>query len=411
MQRYSLLFFIFLLSYSSLNAVAIKITNPNSHLYNEVDQSYDIKKSWWWYEETVPVKDKNSTNPQKTIDKKIRYKVTPVENNQLKLLKQMVQNQTDTINELKKVVNILEYNFPRRFPKWTINKKTGKKCLSNSSGDCYVPILIPEAQQVPAMAAFLRNPSMKNAKTYLGFQSAHFNHVMKIGYGLSFAYKQYGKKAYKTASMLGTGTPLGIAGKYRYGAKYAFLQQIQKQLKVYIFFGKTQWMEDRVRIKKLALIDTNIFSTFDNVEYVHLDQESYDRFDDVMKRQDPSDYKTWKNIKYTIGSKLFKKFKVDFTPFIVVTYTNKKGVEIWQKIGYAVSQKRIASEIYDFLEYNGVVKPENIDEAKILKLKSYSMPGDTHLDAEAAGIQMKPMNFNMKNVNKDQIIKKRKKND
>ncbi len=407
MKRYILIFISLMFAMSTLSAVSIKITNKKSKLYNEIDQSYDIKKSWWWYEETIPVEDNNATSPKHSIDKKIRYKVTPVENNQLKLLKQMVSNQTDTINELKKVVNILEYNFPKRFKKWTINKKTGKKCLSNSSGDCYVPILIPEAQQVPAMAAFLRDPSMKNAKNYLGFQAAHFNHVMKVGYGLSFAYKQYGKEAYPTSSMLGTGSPTGDAGKYRYGAQFALLQNIQKRLTFYVFLGKTDWMEKRIGMSHIAMAKRNILSTFDNFYFVHYNNESKETYEKLAKNKGLVKEGTYNKAKIIVSPELFKKFKIDYTPFVVVVYKDTNGRKIWQKLSYNTSVKGILKQTYDFLEYNGVFDPKNISEDTVLKLKSYQ-PNDMYLDAEAAGLQIKPKTFNIKNINKDQILNKRK---
>ena len=409
MKKFILLFFSIFLMTSSLFAVAIKVTNKDSKLYNEIDQTYDIKKSWWWYEEEVPVKDENGTKEQQIKFKKVKYKVTPAENKQISLLKALIKTNADMVAELKKTNEILEYNFPRRFQKWTTNKKTGKKCLANSSADCYVPILIPEAQQVPAMAKFLKNPNMKNAKNYLQWQATHFNHVMKVGYGLSFAYKQYGKEAYPTSSMLGTGSPSGYASKYRYGAKFAFLQNIQKQLKIYVFVGKTKWMEDRIGLAKIALSGANIMSTFDNFEFVFLSKEDKERLEREIKKEGPSDYERFKHSKSVIDPSLFKKFKIDLTPFVVVTYTDKKGNEIWQKLSFNITQKGILNSIYNFLEYNGVAKPENVDEAVILKLKSYDTGDKMRFDPEGAGMQTEPKDFNIENVNEDQILKKGKK--
>jgi len=393
---------------TSLFAVGIKIIDKKSRLYNEIDQTYDIQKSWWWYEEEIPVVDKNGTTPVKKIEK-VKYKVTPAEHNQLKMMSQLIKTNQDVVKELKKMNATLDYNFPRRFEKWTTNKKTGEKCLANSSADCYVPILIPEAQQVPAMAAFLKKPNMKNAKNYLGWQSAHFNHVMKVGYGLSFAYKQFGKNAYKTSSILETASPLGYASKARVGAKVAMLQKFQNHLHFYIFLGKTEWLENRMQLKRIGMTGFGGFEAFDNFDYVFLTQKRMKEMDEALKKLGGNIFDKYKKRKHEVDTKLFKKFKIELTPTVVVVFDDGKGNQIWQKLGHDLGYGELMTKTFDFLEYNGVLNPENVDEAVIAKLKSYQLTDKNVLDADAAGMQIKMNDLNMDNVDESQILKRAKK--
>lgn len=394
----------------SASAVGIKVINKNSKLFNEVDQSYDIQKDWWWYDEEAPEeqeKDGEKVKPEEKQEK-IKYKVSPVENKQFQLLQKMVQAQEAQLAELKKVTDILIYNFPRRAPKWTKNKKTGEKCLSNSSKDCYVPILIPEAQQVPAMAKFLKKPDMKNAKVYLGWQAAHFNHVTDVGYGLSFAYKQYGKEAYPTDSLNSIQNPMGSLSKYRYGIEFATIKALSDQLKIYVFLGKTTWMEQQLGITRISKMNSNILSNVKNFSYVHYTEGSKNSFHSELLNYTSEILENYKKANIVVDKSLFTKFKIDLTPTVVVLYSDKKGNEIWQKITNQYATKDIVSNIYNFLVYNKVIKPENTTESTLMKLKSYSMQNGNKLDPEAAGIQIETDDIG-EMLSDDQYIKKSKK--
>ena len=377
---------------SSASAVAIKVVNEKSKLYNEIDQSYDVKKSWWWYEEEAPEEQESDGEPVKPEEKqpKIKYKVSPVEDKQFKMMQKLIQVQEANLAELQKMNDTLDYNFPRRFEKYTTNKKTGKKCLSNSSKDCYVPILIPEAQQVPAMANFLKKPNMKNAKVYLGWQAAHFNHVTDVGYGLSFAYKQYGKEAYPTASLNTIHDPSGKMSSLRYGIKFATIKGLQDRLTLHIFLGKTSWMEKQIGYQKVAMMQNNILKYIDDFSYVHYDEDSVDRYELELGNLAPDVIETYRKGKSKIDKNMFKKFKIDLSPTVVVVYDDKKGTKIWQKMTNQMSTRDIISNIYNFLVYNKVIKPENITESTLMNLRTQSVANKGVLDGEAAGVQTKP---------------------
>lgn len=381
-----------LFSVSSLNAVSIKVVNEKSKLFNEVDQSYDIKKSWWWYEEETPEEVEEDGQPVKPEEAptKIKYKVSPVENKQFVLMQKMIQVQELQLAEMKKMNETLDYNFPRRAPKYTVNKKTGKKCLSNSSADCYHPILIPEAQQVPAMAKFLKAPNMKNAKNYLGWQAAHFNHVTDIGYGISFGYKQYGKEAYPTNTLNNIQTPMGGLSEYRYGVEFATIKAIQDRLSIYVFLGKTSWMENQIGLQRISMMNANILSHVKDFNFVHLNENSRDRYVEELSKLTPDVLAGYKRAKIKVDEGMFKKFKIDISPTVVVVYDDKKGNKIWQKITNQYASKTLVSNIYNFLVYNKVIKPENMNSDTLMKLKSYSAQNGGIMDGEAAGVQVEP---------------------
>lgn len=395
---------------TTASAVAIKVTNKNSKLFNEVDQSYDVKTSWWWYEEEAPeeLEEDGKPIPEEAKPAKIKYKVSPAQNKQFQMMQKMIQIGEAQLAELQKINATLDYNFPRRAPKYTINKKTGEKCLSNSSADCYVPILIPEAQQVPAMANFLKNPNMKNAKIYLGWQAAHFNHVTDIGYGISFGYKQYGKEAYPTNTLNSIQTPMGTLSAYRYGVEFATIKAIQDKLSIYVFLGKTGWMEDQIGLHRISMMNQNILSHVKDFNFIHLNEHSRDRFVESLKKLTPDILSNYQKAKISVQPKLFKKFKIDISPTVVVVYDDKKGTKIWQKITNQYTTKTIVSNIYNFLVYNKVIKPENMNPDALMKLKTYSMQNGGKLDGEAAGVQVEPNDIEPM-VADDQYLSKPKK--
>jgi hypothetical protein len=198
---------------------------------NEIKEKFDGSSGWWFYEEEVK-------NPKTEEIDIISYKLSPAEKLKIdqqkktnKLLKLLLEEQTKTrkLNEI--IANRLIYAYPDVTPKYTINKKTGEKCLTNSSKDCFVMPVIAEAQHFPALEKFLRDPSPENSKNWLQVQATYFNHVNKVSNGLRFAYLKDGAEAYP------------INTDYTYGDSLVKPQALNSRMK----------REEEIRILKLRL--------------------------------------------------------------------------------------------------------------------------------------------------------------
>lgn len=390
------LFMIFAISSS---AVELKVVDKNRGLFNEVDQSYDINKGWWWYEETIlpeeiegAVKSADAEiKKHKEEPKKIKYKVTPYEKKQLELAAKQLEISEKTYHTQQKILTILEYNFPRRAEEFGKDRKTGERCVANSSADCYVPMLIPEAQQVPVMAQFLKEPNSKNAKEYLKWQATYFNHMTDIGYGLNFAYKQFGKEAYPTETLNQLHAPNGGAAEFREGIEMATIKKLSKNIEIYVFLGKTAWFENKYGVQRLLTMKNGIFKTLDNFTYVYLDSDAKSMLENELKTTAmPTYFEEYSKVKSVVNKKMFAEYNIDITPTIVMAYNDPNTKKrIHQKISYTPGRRDVISTIYNFLVYNGIVKYENINEDSMVKLKNqYEGSGDGVVDLNAIEFEL-----------------------
>lgn len=386
-----------------VNIPGIKIINKNSKLYNEVDQTYDAQHGWYWYEEIpeTETKDKKNNKPQK----KIRYKVTPKEKREMDNIERLIAVIEKQTEISQKMLDILEYNFPRRAPKYGVNKKTGKKCIANSSADCYVHPLVPEAQQIPVMAKFLKNPNMENATEYLKWQAEYMNHISNIGYGLSFAYKQGGKDVYPTNSVQTHASPTGLFEDNQNLVKSATIKKLAKNITIYTFLGKTPWLEKKLDIPTLMSAKIGALKYVDNFVYVYENENSKNWLEAKLSKDGFKNQKqSYKFSKQEVDPSKFNKFNIEYTPTSVLVYKNPKNKkEIWQKISFSASPSSIINSTYDFLVYNGIIKQDNTNPESIMKIKESNMRNNGIFDVNQIPYELNQNKTKWK-IKKDQIL-------
>jgi len=314
----------------------------------------NIKHGWYWEDiNTTKAKVKEEKKP------KILKLINPKKDN-----RKPKQILTDIDNQLKlqttlmsKIVQILEYNFPRRTPKYTINKKTGKKCLTNSSADCFVMPVVPEAQQVPVLKQFIRNPDLQSAKEWLRWFAKYQNKIGDIGYANSFAY------AYPTRVTLESQTPAGNGDNIPRNIKEQTLMRLQNRIKIYVFYGIDKDYEALSDPIFMLDVKKGALSVFKDFTIVFKDKNYYDKLKKEFSWRASSREKSIANsTTFKLEPKLFKKFRIDHTPTVIAELKGKDGKILgWQKICFDNGYGDIVNGLYDFLVFNRVVKPTNIN--------------------------------------------------
>ena len=337
-------------------------------------EKFDGTNGWWWYEEEVK-------NPKTNETEIISYSMSTAEKKQLKatkktnkLLKILIKEQTETKKLTKIVANRMMYAYPDVAPKYTINKKTGKKCLSNSSMDCFVMPVIAEGQHFPALKDFLRNPTPENSKNWLQVQATYFNHVRKVSKGLRFAYLKDGSEAYPTSTTYSFGDSLfEPASENVYHAKQeSVIKALKDNIVYFIFLGENQGFE------KMNYIFTDISSTNTlfvkemNKVLVFKKKETIDSMEAyidsyfVKEQKRHTEKNGWDNIKKIVKPELFDTQNIFITPTIVIYYkTDDMEKPIYQKISVGnISPNSIRRTTISFLEYNGIIDPKEMAAEK-----------------------------------------------
>jgi len=324
---------------------------------------YDAANGWWWYKEKYKDGDKEFETKEKMSNKEKRK--VDKEEEKIRILKS--QNK-----KLAKIKERLEYAFPNITPIYTKNKKTGKKCLTNSSEDCFVFPLQAEAQHVPVMAKWLSKPNPENSKEWLKWQAKYFNHLTNIGYGNKFAYLNNGSKAYKTDNILNNGGNLNypIMSKLVDNRQYQIVDQLKDKISILIFLGKTKTMDfANLADTSFASWGKDFYKKW-NFYFVFERQSDIEAYDKRIKNSGiVANYNAWKNFKkngFVISKPTyFKKFNIHISPTVVALYTTKSKTKkkdiIWQKIQTGdISTFSVIRNTVQFLIYNKIISAKEL---------------------------------------------------
>ena len=328
--------------------------------YSNDGFEYDAVNGWWWYQ-------------QKDIDKNgqeinVKVKMTPKEkidfekDNELIIL---LKKQNNSLEEIKKK---LEYVYPELTPQYSKNSK-GETCVSNSSADCFVFPLQPEAQQVPVLAEWLKDPSPTNSKKYLQWQAKYFNHLQSISYGLRFAFLQDGPEAYPTDMTFAYGDNLAFpmsddAANFR---KLQILQGLKDKFGLVIFLGGNTYLEQNLdAYSHLSFLSKDIWKDINKM--VVVPSESSKQFVESQAKQasvsDSWAKAFWDNVEIKVEPEMYQKMNIMITPSIAALYKTDNDDNIFQTILTGnIGEEYFIKASTQFLVYNKIINPADMAAA------------------------------------------------
>ncbi len=394
--KLSLIVTTFIGSYAFANQTQTH-NNPYWDNMTKVKTFSKFQKGWWWYEEVYKNKDNNKT-------KIVKYKISPQEKAKLdrqdkldKLLKVLIYKTEENNKIQKKILDKLEYAFPNTTPKYMINPKTGKKCLTNSSAECFMMPVIAEGQHVPVLKRFLRNPSPHNSAEWLKWQATYFNQVRQVSNGLRFAYLKGGDKVYpiQTDYTYHDSVFFPITPYMRAGRVAQQILKIKDKLAYLIFIGQNKNQEVMSKFyTNLGQIETTFLKNM-NIVFIFPSKKGEKWFksyvlNNLKKKMYMGAYKylTSNKVKYAIRPDLYKRYHIRVTPSIVLFYKkDHKSKPLWQTISVGdVYPDVMRTGTKEFLEYYDIIPQSAYTEDKnlnvvaspaapmIKELKSYDTP-------------------------------------
>lgn len=373
----------------------------NAQKINNSKTATDGRESGFYYYDDYS----NEDNETKPIKKKIR--ATPAEQMQGEMMQQLIKEMQINNVLQAKILEKLEYAYPRTIPEYTINRKTGEKCKSNSSVDCFVMPVITEAQNsVPVMAEMLRNPTSQNVKNYLEWQSEYFNQAFKVGQGFSLVNKQYEREINKVDGMSYTQRPsdANLQNDVAYIKKSLVVKKLGKKLGLLVFVGKSRELERNFSGKEYTTLLSSQFGKMENLAYVYDNQDDKNFVEARINRfgKDTSVI-NYSKVKTIVDHNQYERFKINATPSAVLVYTKDDGSIIWQKTGYAINSKALLRTTYRFLQFNGIIKPGTINEKD-----GWEMVDDLREDGDFTQKQIDSIKFDESSINvtDDQYLKK-----
>lgn len=338
-----------LVSATNLFSSSVQIIKTNkSKTYNEVDDKYKSEAGFAFYQ------DRNSS--------KKRLKNVTQSNNccteMLRTMKKILEEEQKQTKIQTKILKILQKRMDPQPKVITVN---GKKCIANSSAECFQMPITAAAQRVPALAAWMKNPTMANTVNYLRWQAKYFKEIFRRADSFPLAVTQFGEKAYPLAAHR-----LGYTSLQGFNIKDLKMKRIiaatKKNYKYLIFLGLNSDLDITSALNIKSLIekykDLNFTLVFKN-------QSSKNLFNQTLNAiYTKKALAVFDKTKSVINPKAFDKYQIFTTPSVVAVNMKKKKAQTIcngkVQIGYFEEQ------MYNYLEYN-----KEIDNTKMIDYKNW----------------------------------------
>ena len=321
-----------LISSLSLAIDNVQIVKKNkTSTYNEIDDGYKAERGFYFYEDT------NNTKKRKIVQRCDCKKIIKTLDSIDKSLKTQTKIQ-------EKILKILEERFD---PKPKVIMVNGKKCVANSSAECFDMPLTPEAKRVPVLANLIKNPSLQTAARYLQWQAKYFKQIYRIGDSLPAAVTQFGAKAYPLNYKSSSYNVLNGFDP-RDKATRIYLNKAIKENKLHflVFFGINKDLDiiGVYGIKKRIETYPNV-----KVQAIFKTPKSEQIFKDIISIL-PANQKL-KKIRTIIAPSKFKQLDIFTTPTILVLRNKKAQALLRGQLQVGL----FSDKLWNYLEMNKLI--------------------------------------------------------
>ena len=341
-----------------------------AELYNNVHQNYkksDAERGYYFYADNK--KNKKKEYQPEIINGKLVIKKDKREiPNLLRLIASEIKKTNKRINDVEKELLLIKYYINPNAPK-EIMCEDGKKGMSNSRPACFDMPVITEGRNMPALAAFMKNRTLENAKNYLGVQAKLFNAATEMGYALNFAQLEGGSSVNPTDGY----SPFPIGGstdvKYIKKKTLELIKKNKEKIGTAIFIGKTPSLEKEWGFNKLGYMSYHKLGEL-NAIYVFINKETKDFYDNFYDNfNDEEIKKAYKNASKKIDSKLFEKYNIKITPTARAFYVDKNKTKSMNISQGMVSMDGIVDGYRRFFIFEKIFKPTDFSVEKIWEQK------------------------------------------
>ncbi|WP_456469991.1 hypothetical protein [Caminibacter sp.] len=266
------------------------------------------------------------------------------------ILAEMLKVQKKQLKTQKKILAILEEQFNPK-PK-VITLPNGKKCIANSSAECFQMPLTPVAKRIPVLKNWLLKRDEKSAAEYIKWQSKYLQEISKAAYAYDFAVTEYGNKVAKVDySQPGFEETFGYTSVVRNKYNNMLLDKYKNKFKIYLFMG----MNPDLDVYSFTSI-AKFINSHPKLHYVIVFKNEKEKkaFLDAAKIF-PAVKKAVenKNVQISVAGSVFKKLNIYTTPTVSVKLNNTNTVN---KIMVGRLNGVLTQKILNFLKFKGVIK-------------------------------------------------------
>lgn len=239
----------------------------------------------------------------------------------------------------------------------------GKKCLANSSADCFVMPLANDALKIPVMGRWIQNPTVENAIEFYKWQTKLLNQSIDAGYSLNFASLSMQNPFYGHQIQMQTGGNDSL-DQIREIID-SNIKKYAKNMELKIMLGKNNFDLNST---------TRIFDIYDNlkalglrVKFVFEDEKALNDFANFHYKAPNENYqKNWKKLPKEdkiISPNSFKSNDIYITPLYILSYLDIKNNKSFNQVvggGYEKIEE-IKNRIKNALLLFKISKPQDFN--------------------------------------------------
>lgn len=340
---------------------------------NDVDRKYNAENGWNFYYDknntetntTTSADDGSESQNQNSEPKNAAISkpqsAADILDELVRIAREQLKTQREQLKTQKEILAILKEQFAPE-PK-LITLPNGKRCIENSSAECFVMPVIAEARRVPALAELLKNPTDEEvAKNYLQWQARYFEQVINVGNGLQFAMAKFGSEAYPIDFQRpGYDSATGAYGAIKEKFNKKLLASKKNLISFNIYFGRNidldiyaidniaEFMSEMSEIKfKL------IFADEASKKYINDAAKTFKIFQKALKNG---------NVTTAIESNAFERDNIETTPTVAVVYMDNNTQTVSPIVVGRATKSEYIEKAIELLEYKKIIN--RVDRADL----------------------------------------------
>ena len=273
-----------------------------------------------------------------------------------KILK-VLEESRDIQKEILKVVQNIESPKPKEI---VVN---GKKCIANSSKECFQMPLTPNAQKIPVYKNWLRKPNEKNTIALTQWQAEYNRRISKSAHLRDFVITKYADKAYPAPmNRFGFDSTMGYHQIVQEENNKLIANSLKSKYELYLYFGKNPQLD-----YQSFGVYSGLLSEIKDVTYhlVFYTQGSKEALKDSAQTFLELQY-LFKNAKsITVNKRRFAKEHVYTTPTLSLRI---KGTRKFEPVAVGkISSTSAIRRVIKMLEVKDILKPNHSPDYKMFE--------------------------------------------
>lgn len=304
------------------------------------EKEQNVVERGWRFGELDTNKNKKRKSPQQLLEELVK-----IQKESLEIQKTMLKKFDNYVDPKPKIITL----------------KNGKKCIENSTAECFKMPLTNVAKKLPVLKNMILKPSKKTLGEWYKWQAKYFNKIERTGVAASLVLNGMGNGSFNSSlSRPNFLEPFGKDKLYKKKYQQDTLSKYSKDFKAFFFFGINAKLDKEAYLSFIKFANNTKNLNYD-IYFKNMDSKIVF---EILSTTSNSVKQFLKNAKKVqLNRKKFKKLNVYATPTLYIKLNNSDSYDSIAVARVATSQ--ITDSLLDYLVYKNILKPDYLQDYKI----------------------------------------------